>query len=94
MNRCGSSGGGGAAHEVEPKHCLLAGVDFLGAIVVDFGYRYANTTKKKIEEEGGPKVVWRENVKVVRVFIGLKIFADTHRRRALRISEARLLMSI
>ena len=35
MNLCGSSKGGGAAHEVEPDRCLLAGVDFRGAMVVD-----------------------------------------------------------
>ena len=37
MNLCGSSGWGGAAHEVEPDHCLLVGVDFRGAMVVGLG---------------------------------------------------------
>ena len=37
MNPCGSSGGGGAAREVESDCCLLVGVDFRGAMVVDLG---------------------------------------------------------
>ena len=37
MNLWGSSGGGGAAREVELDYCLLAGIDFRGAIVVDLG---------------------------------------------------------
>ena len=37
MNLCGSSGRGGAAREVDLDRCLLARVDFPGAIVVDLG---------------------------------------------------------
>ena len=59
MNRCGSSRGGGSACEVELERRLLAGVDFLGAIVVDFNLRSANTIKKN-GEEGDAKYVWRE----------------------------------
>ena len=53
MNRRGSSEGGGAAREVEPERCLLARVDFLGAIRVDFDYRFANTEKKGTRERKG-----------------------------------------
>ena len=51
QNQCGSSGGGGATHEVELNHCHLAGVDFLGAMEVDLGRRYAKITKKKTKRE-------------------------------------------
>ena len=45
MKRCGSSGGGGAAWDVEPERCLLAGTVFLGAIVVTDG---SKSEKKKM----------------------------------------------
>ena len=48
--RCGSSGGGGAAREVEPDHCCLAVVDFLGAIEVDIWGKSAKNTKRTREE--------------------------------------------
>ena len=35
INLCGSSGGGGAARKVDLNPCLLVGIDFLGAMVVD-----------------------------------------------------------
>ena len=61
MNRWGSSGGGGAACEVEPDRYLLAGVDFLGAMDVDLGLGICKQDKKQeIERKGHPKVVWRE----------------------------------
>ena len=47
MNLCGSFGGGGAAHEVEPDRCLLAWIDFCGAMVVDIGLGICKHKKKK-----------------------------------------------
>ena len=47
MNLSGSSGGGGAAREVEPDRCLLAGIDFRGAMVVDLGLGICKHKKKK-----------------------------------------------
>ena len=41
---------GGAAGEVEPDHCLLAGIDFLGAMVVDLGVKICKHNKKKMRE--------------------------------------------
>ena len=46
MNLCGSSGGGGVAREVEQDRCLLAGVDFHGAMVVDLGLEICKHSKK------------------------------------------------
>ena len=46
MNLCGSSGGGGAAREVEPDRYILVGIDFRGAMVVDLGLGFINTKKK------------------------------------------------
>ena len=47
MNQRGSSGEGGAARDVEPERCRLVGTDFLGAIIVAVGYKYAKKKKKK-----------------------------------------------
>ena len=47
MNPCGSSGKGGAACEVEPDRCLLVGIDFCGAMVVDLGLGFCKHKKKK-----------------------------------------------
>ena len=61
MNRCGSSGGGGAACEVEPDRCRLARVDFLGAMEVDLGVQICKNNKKRDRKmKGQPKVMWRE----------------------------------
>ena len=46
MNLCGSSGGGGAALEVEPDRCHLARVDFLGAMEVDLWVQICKNNKK------------------------------------------------
>ena len=51
MNRCGSFGEGGAAREVEPDRCRLAGVDFLGDKEVDLGVQICKNNKKTREEE-------------------------------------------
>ena len=48
--RCGSSGGGGTAREVEPDYCRLAVVDFLGAMEVDIWGKSAKNTKRTREE--------------------------------------------
>ena len=53
MNLCGSSGVGGAAREVEPDSCLLAGVDFRGAMVVDLGLEICKHSKKRKKERKG-----------------------------------------
>ena len=53
MNLCASFGGGGSAHEVEPDHCLWAGVDFLGAMVVDLGVEICKNNKKRERERNG-----------------------------------------
>ena len=50
---CGSSGGGGTTREVDSDHCLLARVDFLGAMVVDLGVEIYKHNKKT--REGGGK---------------------------------------
>ena len=47
MNQCGSSGGGGAAREVELDHCCLVGVDFLGAMEVDLEVKICKNNNKK-----------------------------------------------
>ena len=61
MNQCGSSGGGGAAREVELDHCRLARVDFLGAMEVDLRVQiYKNNKKRERKKKGQPIVVWRE----------------------------------
>ena len=61
MNRCGSSGGGGAAHELELDRCRLAGLDFLGAMEVDLGVQiYKNNKKREGKKKGHPKFVWRK----------------------------------
>ena len=51
MKRRGLSGGGGAAQDVEPEWCCLAGIVFLGAIVVTDGSESEkkNAHKKKQE---------------------------------------------
>ena len=51
MNLCGSSGGGGAAREVEPDPCLLIGIDFRGAMVVDLGLGFCKHKKNGRERE-------------------------------------------
>ena len=82
MNRCGSSGGGGVACEVELGRYRLAGVDFLGAMEGDL---WRKSEKKKIasktreEAEGVAKKCWREKRSATRVFIGPKIFAASLR---------------
>ena len=59
MNLCGSSGGGGAAREVEPDYCLLAGINFPRAIVVDLGLRFCKHKKKKgRERRKGDQKLW------------------------------------
>ena len=47
MNRCGSFGGGGAAREVELDRCLLAEINFLGAMVDDRGVEICKHKKKR-----------------------------------------------
>ena len=56
MNLCGSSGGGGASCEVEPDRCLLAGVDFHGAMVVDLGLGIYKKKKKRRGKGGQMRV--------------------------------------
>ena len=46
MNRCGSSRGGGTSREVELDRCLLARINFLGAMVVDRGVEICKHNKK------------------------------------------------
>ena len=46
MNRCGSSRGGGAARDVEPDRCRLAGVDLLGAMEVEPGVQICKNNKE------------------------------------------------
>ena len=61
MNSCGSSRRGGAAHEVEPDLCLLVGIDFHGAIVVNLGLKFCKHKRKKKREKerkGWPKIMW------------------------------------
>ena len=53
MNLCGSYGRGGATREVEPDRCLLAGIDFRGAIVVNLGLGICEHKKKKKKLRGG-----------------------------------------
>ena len=61
MNRCGSSRGGGAAREVEPDRCPLAGVDFLGAIAVELGMQISKKNKKRDRKrKTQQKFAWRE----------------------------------
>ena len=50
MNLCGSSEGGGVARQVEQDSCLLAGIDFLGATVVDRGVEICKHNKKRERE--------------------------------------------
>ena len=45
MNLWGSSGGGGAAREVEPDGCLFVEIDFCGAIGVDLGLGFGKHRK-------------------------------------------------
>ena len=60
----GSSEGGGAARDVEPELCCLAGTVFLGAIVVTNGSKseIKNAHKKKIGDEGAHQK-WEEGKK-------------------------------
>ena len=53
MNRLGSSGGGGAAHDVELERFCLAGTDFLGSIVVAIGYKSAKRHTRQQQEMKG-----------------------------------------
>ena len=54
MNRRGSSGGGGAARDVEPERCRLDGTVFLGAIIVAVGKKYAKTAHQTRAGDEGP----------------------------------------
>ena len=73
MNRCGSFGGGGATHEVEPDRWRLAGVDFLGAMEVDLGMQiYKNNKRQRKRKERQPKVVWGGNEQPCAYFKGSK----------------------
>ena len=63
---CGSSGGGGVTRKVEPDRCLLAGINFRGAMVVDLGLgicKHKKKKKKKQERErkGQPNFMWGGN---------------------------------
>ena len=70
----GSSGGGGAAREVESDRCLLAGVDFRGAMVVDLGLEICKHSKETKEgEERVAKCVWGENDQPFEYLKGSKI---------------------
>ena len=53
MNQHGSFVGGGAACEVEQECCRLAGIDVLGAMVGDVGYRAAKTQTRRREQKLG-----------------------------------------
>ena len=75
MNLWGSSGGGGATHEVEPDRCLLAGIDFRGAIMVDLGLGFGKHKKWEKEQRGQPKFVLGGNEEPVWLFKRIKIFA-------------------
>ena len=67
------SGGGGSARDVEPDRCCLAGTDFLGAMVVDFGYRSAKTTNlMKAGDEKAAKNWVEGKMNSRQVFIGLQ----------------------
>ena len=70
MKRRISSEGGGAARDVEPEWCRLAGAVFLGAIVVTDGSKFEkkNAHKKKQETKGRSKNRWREKKWPSRVF--------------------------
>ena len=56
MNRRGSSGGGGAARDVELKWCRLVSTIFLGAIVVMVGYESVkNAHQTRAGDKGSHK---------------------------------------
>ena len=58
MKRCGSSGGGGAARDVEPERCHLVGTVFLGAIVVTDSSKSEKKkmhTRRNKRRRGAPK---------------------------------------
>ena len=55
MNLRGSFEGGGAACEVELDRCLLAGIDFRGAMVVDLGLGTFKHMKTREGEEKAAK---------------------------------------
>ena len=58
MNRCRSSGRGGVARDVELELCRLAGMVFLGTIIVIDGLKSEkkkNAQKKKQETKGCTK---------------------------------------
>ena len=46
MNLWGSSGGGGATHEVELDRCLFTEIDFYGATRVDLGLGFSKHRKR------------------------------------------------
>ena len=71
MKRRGLSGGGGAAQDVEPEWCCLAGIVFLGAIVVTDGSesekkmhtrrnRRRSVEQKLVEGKNGHRGVFKE----------------------------------
>ena len=62
MKRRGSSGGGGAAWDVEPERCRLARKIFLGAMVVmdDSKFEKKKWHTRRIGDDGAHKNEWRE----------------------------------
>ena len=71
----GSSGGGGVTRDVEPERCRLAGMVFLGAVVVTYGLKSEkkNAHKKKQEINGRAKTGGGKKNGQPRVFIGVRI---------------------
>ena len=87
MNLCGSFGGGGTTSEVEPDRCILVGIDFHGAIVVDLGLGICKHKKRERERKGRPNFMWGKNEKPLGYLKDLKITLAIPRRKALRCGE-------
>ena len=91
MNLCGSFGGGGTTREVEPDCCLLVGIDFRGAMVVDLGLGFYKHKKRgeREREERATKFEWGGgNENPFEFLKDSKIAPATSRRMALCYGEA------
>ena len=90
MNLCGSSGGGGTAHEVELDQRLLVGIEFHGAIVVYLRLGFCKHRKRERERaERATKIrVGREMKSLCGFLKESKFSLATQQRRALRCYEA------
>ena len=90
MNRRGSSGGGGAASDVESERGHLVGTVFLGAIVVAVDYKYAkNAHQTRAGDEGAHKQRVKEKKWIAAgIDRSLKYDSLHHSKGSLRYSEA------